>query len=297
MNAFFGIGVLAPLMLSRADLASDGLAEAISPARITLIGRADFARALQPGCGVVRVTVFCIQSSLSSAWPAMSSISRIEFAPDLTERVHERLLNAICDGDLLPGARITQEELAASLDVSRQPVLQALRLLKKDGFVIDAGRRGLMVSPLDAGMIAGVYEVRAALDGLAARRAAQAGAKLDPRVIAEGRKAATGKRVGPMIDADIRFHSLIYNASGNAHIAEAAGLHWRHIRRAMGAVLQYAGVRAAVWDEYEAILNAINEGDAARAERLARDHGDSAGRNLAAQLNQHARKPTGTDSL
>ena len=66
----------------------------------------------------------------------MSSISRIEFAPDLTEQVHQRLLNAICDGDLAPGARITQEELAASLDVSRQPVLQALRLLKKDGFVI-----------------------------------------------------------------------------------------------------------------------------------------------------------------
>ena len=74
--------------------------------------------------------------------------------------------------DLAPGARITQEELAASLDVSRQPVLQALRLLKKDGFVIDAGRRGLMVSPLDAQVIADVYEVRAVLDGLAARRAA-----------------------------------------------------------------------------------------------------------------------------
>ena len=80
----------------------------------------------------------------------MSSISRIACTPDLTEQVYQRLLNAICDGELVPGARLTQEELAASLDVSRQPVLQALRLLKKDGFVIDAGRRGLRVAPLEA---------------------------------------------------------------------------------------------------------------------------------------------------
>ncbi len=227
----------------------------------------------------------------------MSSISRIEFAPDLTEQVHQRLLDAICAGDLPPGARLTQEELAASLDVSRQPVLQALRLLKKDGFVIDAGRRGLMVSPLDARMIADVYEVRAALDGLAARRAALAGARLDPKVIEEGRKAASGPRIGPMIDADVGFHSLIYAASGNPRIGEAAGLHWRHIRRAMGAVLQSAGVRSTVWDEHEAILRAINRGDAALAERLACDHGASAGHNLAAQLNAYVRESTGTHSV
>lgn len=227
----------------------------------------------------------------------MSSISRIEFAPDLTEQVHQRLLVAICNGDLAPGTRITQEELAASLDVSRQPVLQALRLLKKDGFVIDAGRRGLMVSPLDAQVIADVYEVRAVLDGLAARRAAAAGAKLDTAIIAAGREAAAGAQIGPMIDADIAFHNLIYTASGNPHIAATTGLHWGHIRRAMGAVLRSAGVRAAVWDEHEEILRAINRGDAALAERLAREHGARAGRNLAAQLDARAAEPAATHSM
>jgi len=227
----------------------------------------------------------------------VSSISRIEFAPDLTEQVHQRLLNAICDGDLAPGTRITQEELAASLDVSRQPVLQALRLLKKDGFVIDAGRRGLMVSPLDAQVIADVYEVRAVLDGLAARRAALARVRLDPKVIAAGREAAAGQHVAPMIDADIAFHNLIYAASGNPHIAATAGLHWRHIRRAMGAVLQSAGVRGTVWDEHEDILQAINGGDAALAERLARDHGERAGQSLAAQLNAYAAEPAVIHSM
>jgi DNA-binding GntR family transcriptional regulator len=219
----------------------------------------------------------------------MASLSRIAFAPDLTEQVYQRLLHAICDGELAPGARLTQEELAAALGVSRQPVLQALRLLKNDGFVSDAGRRGLRVAALEAQAIIQVYEVRAVLDGLAARRAALAKAQLDPTVIAEGRMAAAGQRVGPMIDADMKFHHLIYAASGNPLIAETAKHHWPHIRRAMGAVLQTVGLRRPVWDEHEAILQAINGGHADRAEQLARQHCEHAGDHIAAQLTQDVR--------
>jgi len=219
----------------------------------------------------------------------MSSISRIAYVPDLTEQVYQRLLNAICDGELVPGARLTQEDLAAALDVSRQPVLQALRLLKKDGFVIDAGRRGLQVAPLEAQAITQVYEVRAVLDGLAARRAALAPVQLDPTVIGEGRTAAAGSRIGPMIDADMQFHHMIYAASGNPLIAATVNHHWRHIRRAMGAVLQTVGLRHAVWDEHEAILQAINSGEADQAERLAREHCERAGDHIATQLTQHVR--------
>jgi DNA-binding GntR family transcriptional regulator len=214
----------------------------------------------------------------------MTSLSRIAAAPDLTEQVYQRLLYAICDGELAPGARLTQEELAATLGVSRQPVLQALRLLKKDGFVSDAGRRGLRVAPLEATAITQVYEVRAVLDGLAARRAAQANAQLDPTVILEGRRTASGQRIGSMIDADMQFHHLIYAASGNPLIAETANHHWPHIRRAMGAVLQSVGLRRPVWDEHEAIWQAINCGDADQAEQLAREHCARASDHIASQL-------------
>lgn len=220
----------------------------------------------------------------------MAAITPIRAAPDLTDQVYQRLLNAICEGGLAPGARLTQEELAASLDVSRQPVLQALRMLKKDGFVVDTGRRGLMVLPLGAQIISHIYEVRSVLDGLGARLAALAKAKLDPGVIAEGRKAAKGSRIGAMIDADMRFHNLIYGASGNPLIAETANHHWQHIRRAMGAVLQEARVRDSVWDEHEAILKAINRGDADRAERLARNHGEEAGLHLSNELRKRMRE-------
>ena len=124
----------------------------------------------------------------------MSSLRQIECAPDLTEQVYERLLEAICIGELVPETRLTQQELAASLNVSRQPVLQALRMLRKDGFVIDSGRRGLMVAPLDARLIEQTYQVRAALDGLAAREAATRKARLDDDLIRHGVSAANGYR-------------------------------------------------------------------------------------------------------
>lgn len=220
----------------------------------------------------------------------MASIQRIEFSPDLTDQVYQRLSDAICNGELAAGTRLTQEELASSLDVSRQPVLQALRLLRKDGFLIDSGRRGLMVAPLDAQSLAQIYQVRAVLDGLAAREAAHAKADIGSAIIGEGRKAASGQDIAAMIDADLKFHNLIYTASGNPLLAQTANLHWRHIRRAMGAVLRETGVRAAVWDEHEAILKAIAGGDAVRAERLARGHGESAGTNLAAELDRSPRR-------
>ncbi len=75
---------------------------------------------------------------------------KLQSAPDLVERVYRALLDAISDGSLAPGERLTQEDIAEQLAVSRQPVLQALRLLKKDGLVHDAPGRGVLVAPLDA---------------------------------------------------------------------------------------------------------------------------------------------------
>jgi DNA-binding GntR family transcriptional regulator len=217
----------------------------------------------------------------------------IESAPDLTEQVYERLLSAICEGELTPGSRLTQEECAASFNVSRQPVLQALRMLKQEGLVVDAGRRGVMVTPLDAQVIAQIYEVRTALDALAARLAAQRGAKLDAELIAHGRKAARGERTGPMIDADEAFHRAIYEASGNPFILQSAARQWPHIRRAMGSVLGRPDNRDPVWDEHEAILRAINAGKAEEAEQLSLNHGEFGGRVVASRM---ARPPAAKSS-
>ena len=209
---------------------------------------------------------------------------KLESTPDLVDRVFRSLLDAISDGSLAPGARLTQEEIAAQLAVSRQPVLQALRLLKKDGFVLDAPGRGLLVAPLDAEWIRKVYQVRGALDALAARLAAARRFKIDPALIEQGRKAARGRNVKAMIEADLAFHNAIYAASENPLIEQSAQLHWRHLRRVMGAVLQQARQREAVWDEHEAIARAIAAGDGDRAARLIEDHSRRASDNLAGRL-------------
>jgi len=151
----------------------------------------------------------------------------LETVPDLVEQVYARLLDAISEGALQPGTRLNQEDLAKSFAVSRQPVLQALRLLKKEGFVEDAPGRGVQVTPLDVNWIAKVYQVRVALDGLAVQLAAQKKAVLPQQVMAQGRMAESSRNVQAMIQADLAFHKAIYEASGNPLIGQCIQLHGR----------------------------------------------------------------------
>ena len=207
----------------------------------------------------------------------MSPLSPLKTAPDLVDQVYRTLLDAISTGTMAPGSRLTQEDIAIKLGVSRQPVLQALRELKKDGFVTDAKGRGVLVTPLDPEWMRKMYQVRGALDTLAAKLAAQHRAVIPEKLIAQGRKAALGRDVQAMIDADMAFHHAIYEASQNPLIAQTAGHHWQHVRRVMGAVLQESGQRDTVWDEHAAIARAIAAGDVAKAEALVAGHGERAG--------------------
>lgn len=213
-----------------------------------------------------------------------AKLVQLATAPDLVDRVYRALIDAISDGSLAPGQRITQDEIAHQLAVSRQPVLQALRLLKKDGFVEDAPGRGLQVAQLDPDWMRKVYQVRGALDALAARLAAQRRFQMDPGLLEAGRAAARGDDVMAMIDADLAFHAAIYAAAGNPLIEQSAQLHWRHLRRVMGAVLQQTRQREAVWDEHQAIADAIAAGDADAAARLIEEHSLQASDNLAERL-------------
>jgi len=213
-----------------------------------------------------------------------AQLLQLEATPDLVDRVYRSLLDAISDGSLAPGERLTQEEIAQQLAVSRQPVLQALRLLKKDGFVQDAPGRGLQVAPLDVQAIRNIYQVRGALDALAARLAAQRRFRMAPQLLEAGRAAARGDNVAAMIEADLAFHRALYEAAGNPLIGESAQLHWRHLKRVMGAVLQEMRQREAVWDEHQAIADAIAAGDADRAARLIDEHSLKASQVLAERL-------------
>jgi DNA-binding GntR family transcriptional regulator len=222
-----------------------------------------------------------------------STLTHLHATPDLVDQVYQRLLDAISDGSLQPGTRLTQELVAERLAVSRQPVLQALRLLKADGLVQEAPSqtglsrqkgRGVVVAPLNTTLIRHIYDIRAALDMLAARHAARQRATTPLACIAQGRAAQQSGDIHALIQADLAFHQAIYAASGNPLIQDSAMLHWCHIRRAMGEALRTSRLRASVWDEHEAIARAIADGDAQRASDLLEHHCLQASAHLVAQL-------------
>jgi len=215
-------------------------------------------------------------------------------SPGLTDKVYQALLDEICAGALAPGTHLVQEVLAAELGVSRQPIQQALALLKSEGLVRELGRRGLFVAPLDVQAMRHHYEIRAALDGLAARRAAErAGASpsvaaefrdAGNAIIAAGSNAIADGALAAMVGRDIEFHGFIYRASGNPLLAATAEPHWRYLRRVMGEVLRHAEPPPSIWRQHREILDAIVRGDAEQAEEKAVAHVEQAGARLASVL-------------
>ncbi|MEH3147870.1 MAG: GntR family transcriptional regulator [Methylobacterium frigidaeris] len=200
----------------------------------------------------------------------------ITVQPRLAEQVYEAILSEIIEGRLAPNARLIQDELAEAYGVSRQPVQQALLLLRNHGLVKDAPRRGLIVSSPDAEYVRNLYEIRASLEGLACRMAAERGAARAAEgaaLIEAGRAAvASGSRT-QQIAADMAFHCFLYDLSGNPLIAETTAPHWHYLRRVMGEVLRGDETTpAALWDEHAAILDAVVARDADAADRLARSH-------------------------
>ena len=212
--------------------------------------------------------------------------------PRLVEQVYEAILSEITDGRLPPNARLIQDELAAAYGVSRQPVQQALLLLRNHGLVRDAPRRGLVVSPLDVEFVRNLYEIRAVLEGLAARMAAEHGserAKMEGRVLIEGGRAAVASgSVTRQITADMAFHSFLYEISGNPLIGETTAPHWHYLRRVMGEVLRDDDeIPGSIWDEHVAILDAVIAGEGVKAETLGRRHISRAAKIFVARLQAH----------
>jgi DNA-binding GntR family transcriptional regulator len=204
-------------------------------------------------------------------------MSQIQAQPTLVEQVVNAIVSEIADGELPANSRLIQDELARAYGVSRQPVQQALLLLRDRGLVREAAGRGLIVSPLDVDFVRNLYEIRAMLDGLAARLAAEHGAaraKLEGAAYLDaGRAAVESGSLHEQIEADMRFHAFINELSGNPLIGETTAPHWANMRRVMGEVLRDdEQMPQIILSEHVAILDAMIAGDGARAEDLSRDH-------------------------
>ena len=221
----------------------------------------------------------------------------LSISPSLTEQVYQAIVEEVLEGRLTQGEHLVQEQLAAKLGVSRQPIQQAMALLKADGVVEEVSKRGLRVAALDIEMIRGHYDIRQMLDGYSARAAAaaigsgrlKAGAyqvQID-ELFSKGAEAIKNQLVRDQIRYDEALHKLFYRMSGNPVLDHMAEPNWRYLRRVMAEVLRLAEPAAAIWEQHRLIVDAVLAGDEDAAGQHAEAHVRNAADRLMSALTRH----------
>ncbi|THH38150.1 GntR family transcriptional regulator [Aliishimia ponticola] len=186
---------------------------------------------------------------------------------------YRQMLSEIREGSLLPGDRLRETELAQRLGVSRTPVREAIRQLEADGLVAHVPRTGATVRRLDYPEVMELYEMRAVLEGTAARLAARAASDIELEELAalHDRLAATGD---PKEAARLNrvFHATLLDAAKNRFLSKSMG----SLQKAMmilGPTMLSDSARAeAADDEHRRVLDAMAARDGAAAEAAMRAH-------------------------
>lgn len=208
----------------------------------------------------------------------------------LSERVYRQIRRAIIQGKMPPGQKLSEPELAAAYATSRSPVREALGRLEQEGFVTRRASGRVCVSPLDVSNLANIYVVRAALEGLAARLAAE---RLRPIDLDEMAKHVermveliSAGEIDEGIAAGSLFHEVIYRECGNPPLVEM-------IERLKTSIDRYRSIVAAFEDydqqrieEHRRILEALSKRNAASAEDEMIAHIDNAAETLLRRLRE-----------
>lgn len=217
----------------------------------------------------------------------------------LRERIVVRLRQAIIAGELPPKTRLLEPELARQLNVSRTPLREAIRQLEAEGFVETAPRLGSFVSAISPQDMEDLYALRAVIEGLAARQAAE---NPDPakRKLLETSLAALAGRTGNYRhyhEISGQFHDIIVGLSGNRRLQGIYQSVAQHISRMRIVSNAVRGRPEASLVGHRRIAGAILKGKGAEAERAMREHIEGALGVLRRQLNEEAEdsatQPTG----
>lgn len=192
----------------------------------------------------------------------------------LRSLVCEELRRLVITGELAPGTRMVEDRLAARLGVSRNPVREALQALAGEGFVEILPRRGAVVAQLTPEQAEDLFDVRTALDPLAARLAARRrdhdGVERLREVLRLARRATDAQELDLLAFYNTDFHSLVVELSGNDYLGLLVA---PMARRVQWVFRTSAATRAPhSWTEHEELLRAIVAGDEEDAEAVARAH-------------------------
>jgi DNA-binding GntR family transcriptional regulator len=204
-----------------------------------------------------------------------SSLLRLE-KTSLREQALTALRRAITTGQLPPGTHLVETELSDALQISRGTLREAMRQLQQEG-LISAGPRGrLSVRHLDAKEIKNIFDVRAALESLAAQDLA--GREDRSGAVAELRKAVAdmekwaASNLEDRIEADLKFHRTMCYLTGNETLLHS----WSSLEGSIRMSIMFAGVDRALRNmdakRHSDIVDAIESGDVDKAAATVREH-------------------------
>lgn len=187
------------------------------------------------------------------------------------------ILDAIDQGDFLPGSRLVESELAEKFGVSRTPIREALQRLETQAVLTRDGR-SLVVASLSHDQMGELYVVRAELEGLSARLAAQHAAPEEVRVLQQMVKADHALLGDPqaLARANRRFHLQIQRAGHNRYLVQQLSMLYRTMALLTTTSFSIEGRGETALGEHQGIVDAIANRDGDLAHRLGAGHISSA---------------------
>jgi len=183
------------------------------------------------------------------------------------------LLAEIRDGKLTPGDRLRETDLADRLGVSRTPVREAIRQLEADGLVTHLPRQGASVRRLDYAEVMELYDMRAVLEGTAARLAVRSASDVELAELRslndEIRAAGEGTNASQL---NRHFHALLLNSAKNRFLAKSVHAMQKAMMILGPTTLAQTERFENAIQEHTAILDALDARDAGAAETAMRRH-------------------------
>ncbi|HWR45015.1 GntR family transcriptional regulator [Sporomusa sp.] len=208
----------------------------------------------------------------------------------LREVVAETLREAIVNGILKPGERLMEIQLAEELGVSRTPVREAIRKLELEGFVVMIPRRGTYVADLSIKDINEVFEIRTALDvlaaGLAVERITEDELEQLERLLVEIGELIEQDDADKLVESDSQFHDILYRASRNDRLVGIINNLREQFTRFRSISIQYPGRMQKSVEEHRRLVEAIASRDTDLAQQLAREHMENSEQTLLQDLNE-----------
>lgn len=206
------------------------------------------------------------------------TVNMNEYLP-LRDVVFNTLRQAILRGELKPGERLMEIQLANKLGVSRTPIREAIRKLELEGLVLMIPRKGAEVADISEKSLRDVLEVRKALEELAVQLACD---KITEEKIVDLKKAAEdfkkilkSKDITEIAEADVRFHDIIFMATDNQKLVQLLNNLREQMYRFRVEYLKKEEVHPQLIAEHEKIIECIMERDKVKASAIVSEHIDN----------------------